>query len=291
MTTKTHLHSVGGAATRDEIEAYNAFLSSALRRRSMYLEQIDRWDAHFLHARLGKTPAAPRARGGLTRFPPLVFSGPEVVRNEMKLYYAEALFDPRNASYKWWYDRRPLLSFIADVWPEIERRFGARCLADIPSGMRPADRNTFSRHARRHNRDLLELYASWYALKMGRRVTQPRTWVSEDKVVSGEYPDGPIVMIGTLQRWLIIRQEQMAPLERRNIFIVSELFSDRDVRLTERQKRHDAVLNLYKVPAWMRDATRYHLLDKIQHGELGPMTIENRMSIYGLFSGLHARAF
>jgi hypothetical protein len=39
------------------------------------------------------------------------------------------------------------------------------------------------------------------------------------------------------------------------------------------QKRHDAIINLYEIPGWLRNVARWFLLDKIQHGETSPATV------------------
>jgi integrase len=156
-------------------------------------------------------------------------------------------------------------------------------LADLPSALRPVDPAGFIVGPMRHNRDLVERYAAWRQVELpGRAVTQTRTWVSRSKVSSKEYADGPVAMIGEVHRWLVVNKEQMAaPLERRNIVVMRDVFSESTTRLTARQKRHDSTINFYKFPAWMRDAARSYVLEKIDRGECGPATADGVLATLG----------
>jgi integrase len=274
------------------LATYRNFLVDALNARSPALVQVDRWDADFLLAQLGTSLPAPRQnRVAARRFPPLIFAGPDVVRDEVKLYVVEALFDRRHASYKWWYDRRPLFRFIAQQWPELSTAFAAPCVANIPSPLRPTDPKGFVTSSIRNNPELVQTYADWFEGNMGRRIAQKRAWTVKDGLVVAEYPDGPVSMVGELHRWIVIKQEQMAPLDRRNIIVIGDVFSESEMRLTERQKRHDATINLYKLPGWLRDVARSFLLDKIQHGETSPATVPVLLSTIARFRDFMCERF
>lgn len=271
------------------LDQYDAYLSRRLAERSPKLLERNTWDRDFLIDSIGKTLPAPkktiRSRGTTEaeRFPPYEFVGPTLLRNELKLYFVEALFDPRHESYKWWYDRRPLFSFLANSGHQVLEHFQTRCLADIPGPLRPADHMDYLRGGFKHNPELVLLYCDWWQRHMNRRVEQTQSWISGGQVVEARFPDGPLAMIGDVHRWLVIAQEQMRPLEQRNIIVLRELFSEEQTRLNERQKRHDAIINFYKFPRWMRPTVRRFLLDKILHDGCAPATVSAMLATLGYF--------
>src|SRR3546814_6554010 len=75
---------------------------------------VDQWDDKFVRKALNTDfPAAPRT--------PLDFSSlPRVVKNELKVFWVNALFDPRKRSHDWFWTRYGVVEWLGDKW-EIGR--------------------------------------------------------------------------------------------------------------------------------------------------------------------------
>jgi hypothetical protein len=269
---------------------YEAHLAKIITESSPELLRIDVWDRDLLVGCLGKSlpakmkrgPEPPRTRA----VPPLQFTGPRLVRNEMKAYVLATLLDPRHDHYQAWLRRRRVVAFVAAMSDELLQRFGVSCLADIPSQLVPATAEGFVAGHYRHNAELVGLFEAWRRLHTERELRQTIAYTVQGSIKRKEYVSGEIALIGDAHRWLIVNREQMPPLERRNMVVLSDVFSENVTRLNERQKRRDTIINFYKMPLWMRAATRAFLLDRVSQGACAPGTAN------GLLSNLmHLRDF
>lgn len=262
----------------DPLRRYEEYLANTIKAYAPALLANDEWDRELLLASLGKSLPAPlkMKRGSnhppAPAFRPLRFAGPEVVRNEMKAYVIAALLDPRHDHYQAWVRRRWVVAFFAESIVDVLKRFEVSCIADIPSRLLPASPEGFISGHYSHNQELIGLYGAWCRLHFRRELTQTVAYACDGTIKRTEYATGEVLLVGDVHRWLIVHREQMPRLEQRNMVVLGDVFSEEVTRLNERQKRHDAILNFYKLPRWMRTPARAFVLERISRGACAPGT-------------------
>lgn len=256
-----------------ELDRYATQLESWLGTRADLIH-VDQWDDKFVRKALNtRFPVAPRT--------PLDFSSlPRAVKNELKVFWVNALFDPRKRSHDWFWTRYGVVEWLGEQWPLVAEHFNVNCLADIPCAHlnAPSDGTPYVKlpvgKFVANNPDYMTLYAQWAEKRFNRSTRQiVRTAKKNGEIVEREYWHGTIAVAGDIHREAIMFREQLKPLEKRNLIYIKDLYNEDDTRFEDRQKRNDIYINLYKYPVWMRDAVRLHVIDKIQHGELAPKTL------------------
>jgi integrase len=276
---------------------YEAYLARAITESSPALLQVDTWDRDLLLDCLGKSlPAPAKMKRGSEpppppAFPPLQFTGPKLLRNEMKAYVLATLLDPRHDHYQAWVRRRRVVAFVAAMSDELLQRFNVTCLADIPSQLLPATAEGFVSGHYRHNDELVALFEAWCRLHTERELRQTVAYTVQGSIKRKSYAAGEVALIGDVHRWLIVNREQMPPLEQRNMIVLSDVFSEDVTRLNERQKRRESIINFYKMPPWMRAATRAFILDRISQGACAPGTANGLLSHLMYFRDFMAERF
>ncbi|MGP9579075.1 tyrosine-type recombinase/integrase [Halomonas sp. AOP42-E1-40] len=201
---------------------------------------------------------------------------PKTPQLELKCYWAKFLSDKRNNSRTPVEIRRLPMRWLNSEWNRVAFHFGVSCLASIPhpefpENFLPGETPT----GKRHNQDLLQLFSTCDENKKREKYTQ--SYVRDNKVIEKEYFSARITVIGEMHKGVLIQKEQFKPLERRMIVYLNDLYSEDDYRFKDAQRTRDKYLNFYRYPEWLRDAVRFHVVQKIQHGELAPSTLVGYM--------------
>lgn len=216
---------------------------------------------------------------------PIEFTGlPLMPKLELKCYWAKFLSDDRNNSYSSVERRRLPMQWLNSEWGEISIQFGVSCIADIPSPEFMAHYNSScgEKNSKRHNTDLLNTFSKYSGNSKRKKIKQ--SYVRENSIVEKEYLSSRITIAGDVHKNIVIQREQFKPLQRRMIVYLNDLYSEDDYRFKDAQRTADRYLNFFRYPEWLRDAVRYHVINKIQHGELAPSTLIGYMGRFVHFS-------
>lgn len=209
---------------------------------------------------------------------PIEFTGlPLTPQLELKCYWAKFLSDERNNSRSSVERRRLPMRWLNTDWKEISNRFGVSCLADIPHPEFTTRYTSSSEEkiTRKHNAELLDIFSRYSNNSKRKKIKQ--SYVSDNSIVEKEYLPARITVAGDIHKNIIMQREQFKPLQRRMIVYLNDIYSEDDYRFKDTQRTRDKYLNFYRYPEWLRDAVRFHVINKIQHGELAPSTLVGYM--------------
>lgn len=209
----------------------------------------------------------------------------QALTNEIKTYLAASVLDDRKADSQWFQRRVPVIEYLTLEGADLLETIGAHCLADIVHPGFVIDHGPAEPGTKRHNDQMLNLYAAWYGKQHGRRrLRQTRSWVRNGEVVSGEFHAPEVQLFGDIHRSAIVNRAQMEPLSVRDIILLNDLYSEDDTRFRDRQRRSDSYLNFHCFKAWLRPLMRAFMLDKITHGKTAPASTPGMLSRLRLFA-------
>ncbi|WP_046078683.1 tyrosine-type recombinase/integrase [Halomonas sp. HG01] len=251
---------------------YREQLSAKIEAYDSKLISSDVWDEAFVKAIKSFT----NEHVGINS--PIEFTGlPLTPQLELKCYWAKFLSDERNNSRSSVERRRLPMRWLNTDWEEISSRFGVSFLADIshPEFKTRYTSGSEEKFSRKHNAEFLDIFSRYS--HNSKRKKSKQSYVRDNSIVEKEYLPGRITVAGDIHKNIIIQREQFKPLHRRMIVYLNDIYSEDDYRFKDTQRTTDKYLNFYRYPEWLRDAVRFHVINKIQHGELAPSTLVNYM--------------
>ncbi|HYG85821.1 MAG TPA: tyrosine-type recombinase/integrase [Azospirillum sp.] len=261
-----------------ELDRYDAYLRHSIAAFSPKLLEEDVWTNELITEIFG-FPWPCRARHGWA------FSGPSIVVNELKAYISRSLADDRKRRTNWFLRCRAIIRFVTEQYTTILSHFNVECISDIPHPCFTSSNNfPYSKsNGRAHNKQLLSLYADWCSVNSDRKITQSCLRVKRGLFIERKYYAPDIQIIGSVHYAIVVHRSQTKPLRDRDIIYINDLYSEEDTRFKDCQKLNDRVLNLFKLPPWMRPAVRAYLFDKVEHGELAPNSLAHYAASFSLF--------
>lgn len=208
---------------------------------------------------------------------PIDFSGlPLLPKLELKCYWVNFLSDVRNNSRSSVERRRLPMRWLTAEWDSIANHFRVSCIADIPyPAFSESVRDSDTINKNHHNKEYLALFSSYSVNPARAKIKQ--SYVRDSALVEKEYFSPRISVAGDMHKRIVIQREQFKPLHKRMIIYINDLYSEDDYRFKDAQRATDKYLNFYRYPTWLRDVVRFHVMQKIQHGELAPSTLINYM--------------
>lgn len=255
-------------STDDEL--YLNQLHSFLLKRSSLLLDFDIWDEQFILSNINKKIVEIGARS------PISFQSlPEIAKAKLKVYWVNLLEDEQNNSRSIIERRRAPMRFLNEQCENIFGHFKVTCIADIEHPEFPNNGFENATSQKSHNKPLLNFFMNWSSENRRDNVQLNYTQsnIKNNKVSEKKYKSPRITVLGDLHKKIVIQREQFRPLEKRNIIKLRHLYSTNETRFKENKKLYNSYLNFYRYPKWMRKATRLHVLEKINLGELAPSTL------------------
>lgn len=254
-----------------ENDRYLELIRSSLEKVSSKLLTCDVWNEQFSLS----IPKFVNEHVGSRR--PIDFSAlPEPIKLETKLYWCNLLQDERNNSRSIIERRRLPMDWLNEEWPKISALFGnILFISDIPH---PEFEKKWSPKGdvawtKEHNKVLIEEFSKYN--NQTSRTKKIAEWIKDGELISKEYLSPRITIIGDFHKKIVMCREQFAPLEKRNIVYLKDLYTEENSRFSDAQQRDDWYINFFNYPDWMRDAVRTHIFSKIENGEIGPLTLRN----------------
>lgn len=269
---------IEGSDSKDS--QYNEQLKSKIEQYDSKLLIYDDWDDAlvydidvFNNEHVGKNS-------------PIDFSGlPLTPKLELKCYWAKLLSDDRNNARSPVERRRLPMRWLNSEWNSVASYFRVSCLADIPhpefpNHFLPSEKNSGAKN----NHEFLNLFSRYGENQKRGKFKQ--SYVRGNSVIEKEYLPARITVAGDMHKGALIQREQFKPLHRRMIIYLNDIYSEDDYRFKDTQRTSDRYLNFYRYPEWLRNAVRFHVVNKIQHGELSPKTLVGYMGRF-----IHFRDF
>jgi len=266
-----------------EDELYLHQLQAFLLKKSPKLIECDSWNKQFVLSHINNK-IVEFSYKNVINFSAL----PPLPKAEFKVYWVNLLDNKTNHSWSIIENRLVIMNYLNSQCKQILSTFNVSCIANIPFPEFPVDGFTKSVGKQGYSDKLIRMYKNWRVSsnKNVKNTDYNVNYPSAQKIVSKKYTNPRVTILGSIHKQIIIQKEQFKPLNKRNIILLKDLYDNNETRFKENQKLFNNYLNFYRYPVWMRDAVKYHVLEKVENGELAASTLIN---YYGRF--LHFRNF